>query len=793
MKKFLLLITVRNLLSEKKISFLNMLGLTAGFTFTILIFIFAYREFSFDNFHENIDRIYITEILHKQDDGTINKSRNLSISDIDVLRKTIPGIDKIAFLNYSYFDWDFGAWIEYDGIKHNLEKMAFTDGALTQVFSFETKTGNLQAALDDPKSIVLAESIADKIFISQNPIGQSVKLNDQSFTVQAVIKDLPQNSSIAFSGLLNYKASQKFLGKIIDDYSYLPFFLLKGKADRENVAGSIYKYFISTIPLETIQALKESSFTATLVPLNDIYFHDALPYDVLKHGNKTLTLIILLIGILIISLAVINYINLTIAGSLKWTKSYSVQRVFGLGLKGGAILLIFKSILLCTLAFSFSILLITQVIPLFNSLIEYPIQLSDYLSLKYICALFTFVILVAFVSGIIPGLFVARFSPAMHLRGETLKGVTKNTLWNKLLLFQLVISIVLISGSLIIYKQVKYATDEDIGIITENIIVLPASKLGDKKNAFVDLIRNNSLTVSQCLSSPYLHTFNEWGGILNVDGKEKIISYFIVHANQDFIPTLNLKVKEGRNFLEDEQSDFECYIINETAKEAYGITSIENAILNDKPIVGVVNDFNYNSFRHTIQPMAIWKTTANRTGYQTIHFNAGSRQEIADYMTFLKNSWQNLRPDVPFEYEFLDDRIDAMYVKEITLMNAIITFTALAIFISCLGLLGIVSFIVEVRTKEIGIRKVNGAGISEVMVMLNKDFVRWVSIAFIFATPIAWYAMNKWLQNFAYKTSLSWWIFALAGILALGIALLTVSWQSYRAASRNPVEALRYE
>jgi putative ABC transport system permease protein len=322
---------------------------------------------------------------------------------------------------------------------------------------------------------------------------------------------------------------------------------------------------------------------------------------------------------------------------------------------------------------------------------------------------------------------------------------------------------------------------------------LPVHKLGDTKNAYLELVKGNSQTKGYTLSSSYLNTFNQWGGMLNEKGVEKEISYFVIQANAEFLNTTGIRLVEGRNFENENTSFSKSCLINEATVKQYGIADPLSAQISGNAVVGVVKDFHIQSLHNQIGPVVILNSPQNKTGLATIKFRATNSAQVGDFLAFLKTNWEKFAADLPFEYEFIDQRLRNMYDKEERLMKVFSSFSVLAIIIACLGLFGLISFLSETKIKEIGIRKINGAKVSEVLVLLNRDFVKWVAIAFVIATPIAYYAMNKWLESFAYKTGLSWWVFALAGLLALGIALLTVSWQSWKAATRNPVEALRYE
>jgi putative ABC transport system permease protein len=357
----------------------------------------------------------------------------------------------------------------------------------------------------------------------------------------------------------------------------------------------------------------------------------------------------------------------------------------------------------------------------------------------------------------------------------------------------MVISIGLISGTISIMKQIHFAKNIAMGFNIENVVTIPVSKLGSKMNVYLESINNNPVTEASALSSTYLNTFNLWGGKLNDGVQEKEISYYVIRANADFLNATGIQLTRGRNFENGSAVDSNSCIINETAVKQYGLTDPLSAKISGCPIVGVVNDFHIQSLHYKVGPIVIYNSPIKNTGLATIHFKSDNNVQSSNYITFLKTSWESLATGNPFEYELLDQRLQNMYEKDERLMNAFSSFSILAIIIASLGLFGLISSMAETKVKEIGIRKVNGARISEILTMLNKDFIILVAIAFVIAFPISWYTLHKWLQNFAYKTELSWWIFGLSGILALGITLLTVSWQSWRASTRNPVEGLRYE
>jgi putative ABC transport system permease protein len=731
------------------------------------------------------------EEVIKNDDGTINKGKRININQVNALKSQVSGISNITYLNYSYFDWDNGTWIKFNNKEYQLHRMAFTNTDFADIFSFKTISGNLKEALNDPRSLVLTEDNAKKIFGNEDPIGKNILLNNQPVIIKAIIETNPFQSSIRFDGLINFQAAQYFTGQIIDDYSNLAFLEIDPKSNLQNIEAGIKEVMLQDVPKEN-RILLQDKLKINLVSLKNSYFTEGEAFDPMFHGNKTLVSVILIIGILILILAIINYINLSFAGSFRQQKELAIRSIFGASRTNLIVSFLMGSILISLFAFVLSLLIAEFPLPWFNQMIDNPLYSKQLFQSGFILLLAFVVIFTGSVSGIFPALAATRRSSLLKIKSNN-QTLNKSTKWKYLVVFQMVISIGLISGTISIMKQMHFAKNIDMGFNIENVVTLPVSKLGSKMNVYLESINNNPKTEAWALSSTYLNTFNLWGGKLNDGVQEKEISYYVIRANADFLHATGIQLTRGRNFEKESAIDANSCIINETAVKQYGLTDPLSAKISGYPIVGVVNDFHIQSLHYKIGPTVIYNSPLKNTGLATIHFKAGSNVPSSSYITFLKTSWEGLGTDNPFEYEFLEQRLQNMYEKDERLMNAFLSFSILAIIIAALGLYGLISSMVETKVKEIGIRKVNGARVSEILVILNKDFIILVTIAFVIACPIAWYAIHKWLQNFAYKTELSWWIFGLSGIIALGIALLTVSWQSWRAATRNPVEALRYE
>jgi putative ABC transport system permease protein len=782
---------LRNIKVQRKLTLLNIIGLSIGFAFFNLIALFVIREFSYDRFHAKVNSINLLEVVVKIDEGTIIKNKCITVDQVEAIKTQIPGISNITFLNYTYFDWDKGTWIKHNNKEFQLKKMAFTNAAFVDIFSFKTISGNMKDALNDPRSMVLTEDNATKIFGTEDPIGKDVLLNNQLVTIRAIIETNPHQSSIRFDGLINYQASQFFTGNIIEDNSYLAFLEIDPKANVENIETGIKELFLQNIPKEN-RILLQDNFKVKLVSLKNNYFSKGEAFDPMLHGNRILVSVILIIGILILALAIINYINLSFAGSFKQHSELRIKSIFGASRTNLIFIFLAGSLLISLIAFIFSLIIAELPLSWFNRMIDSPLYSKQLYQSGFILFLTLVVIFTGLVSGFFPA-FAATSSNSLLKTKNTGQTLNKSTKWKYLVVFQMVISIGLISGTISIMKQMYFAKNIDMGFNIKNVVTIPVFKLGSKMNVYLEYINNHPETEALALSSTYLNTFNLRSGKLNDGIQEKEISYFTIDANDAFLKATGIQLIRGRNFDKESAIDANSCIINETAMKQYGLTDPLSAKIRGCPIVGVVKDFHIQSVHYKVGPTVINNSPPKNTGLATIHLKGENYKQTADYITYLKTSWESLSTDNPFEFEFLDQRLQNMYQKDERLMYAFSSFSILAIIIAALGLYGLISSLTQTKVKEIGIRKAAGASISEILLMLNKDFIILVTIAFTIAFPISWLTIHKWLQNFAYKTELSWWIFGLSGFLAFGIALLTGSWHSWRASTRNPVEALRYE
>jgi putative ABC transport system permease protein len=785
-------LAIRNLIKQKRTTILNIVGLAFGFAAVLFLSAFVYRELTYDSFHENADRIFKPEFEIIEASADIDLASNLTLDQVKLFREQVPGINAITFLNYSRWDWDNGAWIEYRNNKFNIDRVAFSDKYFGDVFSFKAGIGSMEKSLDEPNKLVITNELADKIFGTENPVGKEVLLNNKPIVIGAVLEDIPSNSSIVFGGLVSYKSASYFFGNEITDWSNIPFIRIDENASPEQVAGSFSKVLRLSLPEKELKKINPV-FHTSLIPIRDLYFHEASAYSPIKQGNKSTAYVLLGIGLLILFLAVINYNNLLLVTSLKWRKDFGIQQIMGADKSNAKKQLLIKGTIITFAGFIVAVLLTSISFSWFNQLINYPLEPVDFKNPAVILIALVILLTTILFSGVIPCLIGGYSNPLIQIRGMKSENKKYSVIWKAMVTFQLFVSIALITGALVITKQINYGLSKDLGIDVKNLVSIPTNKLGEKQQAYLDLISQHTQTQSVCQSTSYINTFNVWGGKLKAPGfATESVLYNMIRVNSFFIETLGLKLVNGRNFRKNNISDEGSMIVNEAFVKHFKLEKPLEATVRDYPIIGVVEDFNFNSLHYEIEPAILWNTP-DKVGLSSIHFTANNKTDIGNYMSFLKSEWEKLDVSKPFEYEFMDDRLASMYKKDMVLAKSIISFSMFAIFIACLGIFGLLTYIMEMKVKEIGIRKVNGAKVLEILKLVNLDLVKWISIAFVIATPVAYFAMNKWLENFAYKTSLSWWIFALAGLLALGIALLTVSWQSWRAATRNPVESLRYE
>ncbi len=768
----------RGLKHNKLYSFLNIGGFAVGFAVCMVLALYTYKEYSVDKGFENHSSLY----------RLIDTKRNSCRIDYDLsqrLKEQFPDIKRAVPMTYVSLS-DENVFIKKhegeDFIQSNA--MISTTNDFFKAFSVPIIAGNSESPFADLFSVVITRNTAQKLFGKTDVISEIINFGGIfEIPVSAVCEDLPENSSIEAdifynSENENFRFSRTCSNDVccnpIDIYIQL----------NENVDANQF----ATLVNQNFPANKTHTESISLQPLTDIYLETNIEGNKNKAGGLEMIRIFLSIAILIMLLSVINYVNLSISKQLTTLKDIAIKVTNGAGGKQlKAYYLVDVSISVC-IAFLLAIGIASLSLPFASKLLGTTLKI-DWLTSPVLISLFIAILLsVILISSFAPVFIISKFD-VQRLFGKKQSSLGKQFGKKVLTTFQLSTAIMLVIGLIVIQKQIYFVKTKDLGFDKEQLMRIDFDKNAQNTNALkqqidqLPFVQNTSFS-NGAPGSIYSIMTNDIHAKNNFETD-------CIFADDNFLQTFEIPLTEGRKFRTSDL-DNACYI-NETAYKMYGWENLENRkFINGKEggynIVGVVRDFNVASLHSEMSPVCI----LYKPRYTCINIKL-AQGNLRDQMQQLRNVWRNHSPEEPMRFTFYDTYFNHFYKKEEREGKAIAVFSIIAFMITCLGLVGQIFQTTNARIKEIGIRKVNGAKISEILTMLNRDFVKWVAIAFIIATPIAWYAMHLWLENFAYKTNLSWWIFALAGVLALGIALLTVSFQSWKAATRNPVEALRYE
>lgn len=777
MIRFKLKLAFRNLLKNKLYSFLIIGGFAIGFTAATLIGLFYSAE-------ENVDRHFADyKNIYRLYDAKNSKS-GLDYKLNPVLAENYPDIKKTCPLGFSYYPITVKDPETKDYIR--MEYVVSTNNSFFDVFSVKILSGMEDKPFSQQNSAVITQSVAKKLFGDKNPLGRTISHEFFSATVTAVMEDLPKNSSFRVEMLLNSENKEFQMSQECNNgvciYPVEHVLLLKNGIQPDDLAKNLnasIKQFNTTTDSLALQGLSEIYLSTKDMGWSDDHFK----------GNSKMLLIFLAIGILIIILSSINYLNYSVS------MQYAKLKEIGINKTNGAekIHLLADSLIEVSLgifiALVFSVMLVALLLPSTGILFGKEIHLADVNLYQLLPVVGVVVAGIILLNSLAPIYILSKFNISDFLSGGR-KRTGKQ--WGKqaMLTFQLTVSIALIAVVMLIFKQLQFVKHHDLGFNKEHLVRMELPFKFQNQIALKNEVAKLPFVSGSALSNGYPGRINMSMGS-GVEGDEFTVQCIFV--SEDFLQTFGINLTDGRGFMSGDK-DHAC-LMNEAAIKRFGWDNIvgkkyKNGREGGYDVVGVVNNFNVQSLHSGMTPVALIYEPGREFNTLSLRLMPGN---ISQQIAGLKKVWKNLLPDEPMEFAFYDAQFQAMYEKEDKLAKSITFFSVIALVLTCMGILGQIFMISLNRTKEIGVRKVNGARISEIMAMLNKDFVKWVAIAFVIATPVAWFAMNKWLENFAYKTELSWWIFVLAGLLALGIALLTVSWQSWKAATRNPVEALRYE
>ena len=773
---------LRNIKRQKIYSFINILGLAIGMACCILIFFWVQYELSYDRFHANADRIYRVLRVWPEENAYAPQGPGLLGP---TLKAEYPEI-----INVTRLFLPPNRPLTHDNTVFRVNACG-VDPSFLEIFSFPFVRGDVKTSFEDPDFIILTEETAKKYFGDEDPIGKVMRYEWWSrwleFHVTGVIKNVPSNSHLQFEALIPFRFVTAS-GMAIDTWdaiAYHAYVLVDKNVDYRTldakISGILKKYD------------QKTTAEVRLEPLTRIHLHDYF-----GGGPVVYIYIFSTIGILILLIACINFMNLSTARSMTRAKEVGMRKIIGSSRRQLIQQFIGESILFSLIALLAAVALSQFLLPSVNLILgtTIPSQFSAATILILIGTAFT----TGIVSGSYPAFLLSSFRPVSTLKGSDQRTSRRSPLRKVLVITQFVVSIALIICVTIVYKQLHFVRNRDLGFQKTHILTLTmGGSFWDKYRTIKQEMLSNPRILSMTRTN---FAFPSGYGAGNVwwEGKEdnENIGMSIRSVDFDFQKTFEMKMIEGRFFSDEIQTDvLESFILNETAVKFMGLESpVGKAFSCSIPfaqgkgkIIGVVKNFHFQSLHRQIEPLIL---IVHPYWFSHCHFRI-SAEDFPATIAYIDKKLKELVPEYPFELRFLDEAIDRLYRTEQRVGNLVRYGAIIAVFVACLGLFGLAAFTAVQRTKEIGIRKVLGASVSSIIVMLSKEFTKWVLLANIIAWPIAWYAMNKWLQNFAYRIEIGWWTFILAGALALVIALLTVSYQAIRAATTNPVDSLRYE
>jgi len=790
MFKNYLKIALRNLKRHKGYSFINIFGLAVGMACAILILLWIQDELSYDRFHENANDIYRVVEKWRYSSGEMDYNRVTPGPLAPVLKADYPEI----ILSTRFFG-AFEKWqLTYDK-KSYLSPGAAVDNDFFSIFTFPFVKGNPHTAFSKPHSMVITDDLAKKFFGDDEPLGETIHLEHRTFVITGILENIPRNSHLRFDFLIPCEIFSSYMEGWTNNNCYTYVLLQKNQSYKglsEKIAGIIKKH--SPTAIETLY----------LQPLNQIHL-----YALEGSGLISYVYIFSALAFFILLIACINFMNLSTARSAKRFKEIGIKKVVGSSRIQLIKQFLSESILFSLVAFACAILLVELLLPVINNMLG--LQLKMHYSGGLFLSLIGIAILTGIVSGSYPAFFLSSFNPATVLKGQlslTLfnkwgarkdsNGFSRSSTFRRILVVtQFSLSIIFIVCALVVYSQLSFIKKRDLGFNKEHIVHLRMrGELRQKYEAIKNELLKNSNILSVTVTDRTPVMWSNSTDDVSWEGKraDEKIGIGVRMVDYDYLKTFQMEMAQGRFFSKEFLTDAtEGFIVNEAAVKAMGMKSPLDKRFSlwsrQGKIIGVIKDFHTESLHKEIEPFVLL-IYPDWYAWMSVKIKSDN---VSSALRFLENKINEFVPGYPLEYQFLDEEIDNLYKTEQLTGKIIIYITLLALFISCLGLFGLASFTAEQRTKEIGIRKVLGASASGIAVLLSKEFTKWVVVASLIAWPIAYFIMNKWLHNFVYRTSIGWWTFIFAGGLALAFALVTVSYQSIKAALANPVDSLRYE
>ncbi len=800
-------IAFRNLVKYKFISFINLFGLTVGLTCCLLILCYILNELSFDKFKQ-ADNIYRVErtFLNPQ-----TKAINLELSAIAppfaaLLANDFKEIKKVAQILKT------GATpFRYEEKMFNESGVFFADENMLDLFDVDVVKGNISKALDDPFAAILTEEVAKKYFGNDDPINKVIRMNNQfDIKITGIYKALPSNTHMHPEMILSLNTlmdsavyGRQNFATNFGNNAFNTYVLLPDNYDPQKLESQFAAFQNRHIPNDGDGSIKPSDYSElTLRKVTDIHLYSHKDDEIEENGDIKRVYIFSAIALFILLIACINYMNLSTARSALRGKEIGIRKVIGARRKELIGQFLSESVLLCWVAALLAILLTWITLPFLNGLSGSQLSISQVLLWNILLPMLLVPFVVGILSGLYPALFLSSFQPIKVLKGAIKVGSVNLSFRKVLVVTQFSISIILIIATAIVFQQLQYMQTKSLGYNKDHIVTFAYNRgLTEKYESFkTELLANSNIkNITRSSRIPTGRLLDAMGSQIHrgdsLTPSQADIKYVV--ADEDYLSTYNVKVVAGRGFSKSFGADTTAFLINEAAAKILDLKSPHDAIGKQfqyggrrGQLVGVFNDFHFESMHQRILPLVMF-IPKNQNNYGRLSIKVSS--DVQASLAYAESVWKKFLPEVPFEYSFLDERYASLYDSEKRQRSIFAVFACIAIFVACLGLFGLSAFAISQRVKEIGIRKVLGASVSSIVTLLSKDFLSLVIISALIAFPIAWYAMYKWLEDFAYRIDIPWWIFIVAGVLAAVVAFCTISLQSIKAATANPVKSLRTE
>lgn len=763
-------IAFRNIIKRKGFSFINIMGLGIGVASCLLIFLWVYNQLNYDKFHKNSDSLYAVSF----NDGGLNSSPPVA----DYLKKNYPQIlDTTRFKNWGRIR-----------VKANDKDMmedgaAFVDPSFLEMFSLNFYKGDPQSALKQPNSIVLSKSFAEKYFNHQNPIGETMTILGEDLKITGVIADYPTNSYIKFKFLLSFELFEKWGVNLKRWWLkwHRTYVQLHPKADinlvNKNISGLIKSF------------VKSESRTILLWPFSRLYLYH-------PEGGKKINIIIafFIIALFVMLIACINFINLsTVQFSIR-KKEVGLRKTVGAQKRQLVVQFFAEIFLVILLSWVVGLIILKLLLPEFNMLVGEFIPFISLFKGPVLAGIISLLFLSGLIAGSYPAIFVSSFKPVDIFKDREKTGNKGITLRKGLVVFQFILSIILIFGTMVLSTQLKHMQNSNLGFDKNNMVTFQTGNRIKSFSSFKNslLEHKDIVNITGTSIPPYRLNMMAGEGQVHWEGQEQTKTKMVeITVDSDYAKTFGLKIVDGRFFSSKNKTDLtNAWVVNESAAKIMGMNSPIGKwldVLKDRrKIIGVVKDFNFQSLRENITPMAMKMSSKYNWACVKI-----KQHNIPSTLKFIEKQWKQHSNNFPFEYNFLDEQLDRLYINEKRMGTMFKYFGILAIILSCMGMFGLASFLSQSRTKEIGIRKILGSTKSDLLILLSKDFIKWVIYAMLIAWPIAWFIMNRSLNIYAYKIQIGWEFFVLSGGLAIVIAVFSISYQIVKASYVNPIKSIR--